>query len=183
METPQQPPAQNPPPHFEILKLLYERAGQNWLHYDSHVWQIPSLAIALNTFLIGQIFNPDILAVKNTLPLDFLKISLETAGIVRGLLALLAGLLTFVLLVALVKHRLHQRAQDQHFKTLEQLFGQVLKEYDFSKKKDLYEVEKHPFFIERWLAPRKTNKWLMGVMLFAIGIDLILFVGIVFRLW
>lgn len=164
---------------IKTLFVLYDRCRSEWLHYDAHVWQIPSLAIAINTFLIGQAFNPELLKV----PATNNAITLLDLMFFRGMIIVLAGFFTFVLLVALVKHRLHQRAKDKNIEDIEKHLGYKITNYDFSKPEKILEVERKPFFIELWLGPLRTNHWLMGVMGLTIVIDAVLLMGIVVSWW
>jgi uncharacterized membrane protein YhaH (DUF805 family) len=163
----------------KVLLALYDRCRSEWIHYDSHVWQIPSLAIALNAFLLGQTFNPQLLTQisgKDTSTFPDLMIF-------RSMILFLAGLFTFVLLIALVKHRLHQRSKDQNIKEIENLLGIRIEPCHFEEKSVLDEIDPNPTLIQRWLSPLKTNHWLAGVMGLTILIDAVLFIGVVSRWW
>lgn len=162
-----------PQQDFEILKLLYNEYCNGWRHYDSHIWQIPSLAIAVNGFLIAQTFNENLIASQNN------------TQFVRGMMVFVAGLFTFVLLIALVKHRLHQRAKDQNIKRIEDFLPKKYRTlmFNFRDPKVLKDVEPNAMFLERWLAPAFTNHWLMTVMACTILTDVIILVGIFVHWW
>jgi hypothetical protein len=155
---------------IEFLKIQYGNYCEDWRHYDNHVWQIPSLAVTVNAFLVGQAFNP---IGSGKAPVD----------VVRILLLLAAGLFTFVLLIALVKHRLHQCAKDYNKRQIEAIFSRSTSMIDFNDLDQMKKAEPHPYFLERWLAPRKTNKWLMAVMGFTVFMDICLLAGILLGKW
>lgn len=173
----QAPSAENgaviPDQDFEIMKLLYNQYCSGWRHYDSHVWQIPSLAVAVNGFLIAQAFNQDLIAMQSLI------------WIVRAMMVFIAGLFTFVLLIALVKHRLHQRAKDKNIARIENMMPKEYRTlmYNFRDPAVMQEVEPHAMFLERWLAPAYTNHWLMWVMVLTVATDVIIVAGIIARLW
>jgi len=159
----------------DFLKIVYQEISEEKRHYDSHIWQIPSLTIPVNAFLIGQAFS--------------IRTATENPIFVRGLVTLGASLYTFVLLIALVKHRLHQCAQRTNARKIEEKFltlsimEEYHHEYNLVDKKDLYEVEPHPNIIERVLARRTAHTWLTSIMLLTLIIDLITLVGIVCGKW
>lgn len=162
-----------PDQDFEILKLLYNEYSCGWRHYDSHIWQIPSLAIAVNGFLIAQTFNRDLIAAQGNIL------------IVRAMMVFIAALFTFVLLVALVKHRLHQRAKDKNIQRIEAFWPEKYRTilFNFRDARVLKEVEPYSTLLERWLAPAFTNHWLMAVMVFTVVTDLVIMAGILARSW
>lgn len=162
-----------PDQDFEILKLLYNEYCSGWRHYDSHIWQIPSLAVAVNGFLIAQAFSENLIVANGN------------NQIVRGMMVFVAGLFTFVLLIALVKHRLHQRAKDQNIKRIEGFMPQKYRTlmFNFRDPNVLKNVEPNAMFLERWLAPAFTNHWLMTVMACTILTDAVILVGIIARFW
>jgi len=153
---------------LEISKLAYDKHLSNWRHYDSHIWQIPSLAMAINAFLVGQAFNPELVGSNR----EF-----------RALMIFLSGYFTFVLLIALVKHRLHESAQDKNISEIEKHLGidsDLSKRYPFNNTQDIKAVDPHPYFIVLALGTMKANKWLMSVMLMIVVIDLLLCIGVIF---
>lgn len=162
-----------PDQDFEILKLLYNEYCSGWRHYDSHIWQIPSLAVAVNGFLIAQAFSENLIASNGN------------NRIVRGMMVFVAGLFTFVLLIALVKHRLHQRAKDQNIKRIEDFMPKKYRTlmFNFRDPNVLKDVEPNAMFLERWLAPAFTNHWLMAVMACTILTDVVILVGILAQRW
>lgn len=166
-------PSTIPEQDFEIMKLLYNQYCSGWRHYDSHVWQIPSLAVAVNGFLIAQAFNRDLIAAQANI------------WVVRAMMVFVAGLFTFVLLIALVKHRLHQRAKDKNIARIESFLPEKYRTqmYNFRDAAVMKEVEPHAMFLERWLAPIFTNHWLMWVMVFTVVTDAIIMTGIILRTW
>lgn len=153
---------------LDFIKIVYRDICETSRYYDSHIWQIPSVTIAVNAFLIGQAFSD----------------SLSDADWVRGLVVFSASFFTLVLLVALIKHRLHKSAQDENIKKIERYMNlpdELHHRYNFSS--ELEKVEPHPNFFERRLAPTRAHTWLtsvMGVTLFA---DIVILAGIIFRLW
>jgi hypothetical protein len=163
------------PNQKDFLKIVYQEISEEKRHYDSHIWQIPSLTIPVNAFLIGQAFS--------------IRTATENPILVRGLVTLGASLYTFVLLIALVKHRLHQCAQRTNAIKIEEKFLTlpIMKyyhhEYNLADKNELHIVEPDPNIIESVLAPMKAHTWLMSIMLLTLIIDLITLVGIVFGKW
>jgi hypothetical protein len=156
----------------EFLKIIYKEISEKSRYYDSHVWQIPSITIAVNAFLVGQSFAEN----------------LQDVMWVRALVVLSASLFTFVLLIALVKHRLHQRAQDLNIRNIESFF---LKEnvrhfrpwYNFSNIKDIQKVEEvddeqklDP--VVRRVGPLRAHRWLIFVMLLTVVSDLAILIGV-----
>jgi hypothetical protein len=153
---------------FQILKLAYDKHLSNWRHYDSHIWQIPSLAMAINAFLVGQAFNPELVGANR----EF-----------RALMIFLSGFFTFVLLIALVKHRLHECAQDKNIAIIESrlgIEGFLSKKFPFNNTQDILVIDPHANFIVRVLGTLKANQWLMYVMLMIVLIDLFLCIGVIF---
>lgn len=166
---------------FEVIKMLYEQSCNDWRHYDSHVWQIPSLALAINILLVGQAFNQSFTgnaAAKAAQTITVL--GLTSFQIIRSIIVLFASFFTFVLLLALVKHRLHQRGKDQNIKDLEELLVHKRWIYDFANPKILELIEPHPNFITRIFAPLKANLYLMWIMVLTIIIDFGIILGILF---
>jgi hypothetical protein len=150
---------------------FYKILNENWRHYDSHLWQIPSVALAINAFLIAQAFSDELMPYVP----------------IRMIVVFISAFFTFVLLVALVKHRLHQRAQDKNKESLLELIqSEVPLKYEvfnFSDPAVLKNVEEDSFFIERWLAPRKAHKWLMSVLSITVILDLVVLGGIALCYW
>lgn len=161
----------------EFLKIIYREMTEKSRYYDAHVWQIPSITIAVNAFLVGQSFAE----------------SLQNAIWVRALVVLSASLFTFVLLIALVKHRLHQRAQDLNIRNIERFFLKENMEYfhpwyNFSLMEDIKTVEevdseKKLNLMVRRIGPMRAHKWLMFVMLLTAITDLVIFLGILAGYW
>ncbi len=154
----------------DFIKIVYQQLSENARYYDGHVWQIPSAAVAVNAFLLGQVFSD----------------SLQGQKLIQILVALSGALLTFVLLVALVKHRLHKDAQDRNIHKIEEYFGldpRLHYRYNFTDTQgaDFKEVEgERSFWIVKDLAPFGANKWLMGVMAVTILMDFVIVLYIAF---
>jgi len=163
-----------PQPHLtaeeqlDFVKIVYRDICESSRYYDSHIWQIPSVTIAVNAFLIGQAFSE----------------SLSGATVIRALVVFSASFFTLVLLIALIKHRLHKSAQDQNIRAIESymnLPGEFHYRYDFSE--ELEKVESKPNFMERFLAPLRAHTWLMSVMGVTLVVDLVIFFGIAYGRW
>lgn len=154
----------------DFVKIVYQQLSENARYYDGHVWQIPSVTVAVNAFLLGQAFSENMQGEK----------------LLQILVVLSGALLTFVLLVALVKHRLHKDAQDRNIRKIEEHLGlppRLHHRYNFAdtEGEDFKEVEgSKPFWIVKELAPFGANKWLMGVMAVTILIDAIIVFYIAF---
>jgi hypothetical protein len=161
----------------EFLKIIYKEISEKSRYYDAHVWQIPSITIAVNAFLIGQSFAE----------------SLRAVTWVRTLVVLSASFFTFVLLIALVKHRLHQRAQDLNIRNIEGFFlKKKLKYfrpwYNFSNIEDIRKVEEvdHEKKLDpiiRTVGPLRAHRWLIFVMSLTVFTDIVILVGILARYW
>lgn len=164
------------PKHFvltkeqrDILKVVYKEISENARYYDASIWQIPSVTVAINAFLIGQTFSD----------------GLRGETWVQALVVLSASFFTFVLLIALVKHRLHKRGKDLNLKEIYENGLEVDEKFyhEFDLQKELHKLEDKPGRILRRLAGMKANRWLMSVMLITIMVDLVIFVGIVCGKW
>lgn len=157
-----------PEDQLDFVKIVYRDICESSRYYDSHIWQIPSVTIAVNAFLIGQAFSD----------------SLEGATVVRALVVFSASFFTLVLLIALIKHRLHKSAQDENIKKIETYMNLPAElHYRFDLKKELRKVEPKPNLLESWLAPLRAHTWLMSVMVITLIADLAIFVGIVLGRW
>jgi preprotein translocase subunit SecG len=153
---------------LDFLKIVYQELSENSRYYDGHIWQIPSVTITVNAFLVGQAFSD---SVKN-------------APMVRTLVVLSAAFFTFVLLIALVKHTLHRSAQDKNIEKIEkymQLDEEMHHRYDL--RIELQQVERRPGFVEKLLSPMRANVWLMYVMVVVFIADIFILAGIISRLW
>lgn len=159
---------------FEVIKLLYERASNDWRHFDNNVWQIPSLALAINTFMLSVVFNSDLIKVPSAIW-------------IRSLIIFLATFFTIVLLIALVKHRLHQRGKDMNLEVLEKLLPLQTKLYDTRDKDVVKLLEPDAYkpagWIEGIVAPLKAHNFLTGVMVVTILMDIAMFIGIITGNW
>jgi hypothetical protein len=150
----------------EVLARMLSEARTDWRHFDSHIWQIPTAAIAVNTFLVSQAFGAQLT------PLPALRIAI----------VLSSAFLTWVLLIALVKHRLHQRSQDRNIEFLrEAIFNRSPQRLwlskmirNFGDKDEFKDAEPSPYFLETFLRSAKAHRWLMGAM----GITVLLDIGI-----
>jgi len=170
--------------NFEVIKLLYERASCDWRHYDNHIWQIPSLAVAINSFLVGQAFNPDLInSTFNCVVPSMGNLIVEPYRIVRALIIFLALCFTFVLTIALTKHRLHERAKDLNLINLENSMKYKTQIFSFDDPKVLNKVEPQLTLLERWLAPRKAHRYLIAIMGLTMLVDGILFLSILLLGW
>lgn len=167
------PPVPIPTPEedTEFVKIVYKELSENARYYDGHIWQIPSVTIAVNAFLIDQAFSENV----------------QNFDLVRIFMVISAAFFTFVLLIALVKHRLHKSAQDRNIEKIEKhlkLREELHLRYKFSKKEHLEEVEgKNPDKILKLLAPIGANKGLMYVMVVIFLVDIAILLGILFRFW
>jgi hypothetical protein len=163
------PPA--PEEDVDFIKIVYKELSENARYYDGHIWQIPSVTIAVNAFLINQAFSDNV----------------QDFPLIRILMVSSAAVFTFVLLVALVKHRLHKSAQDRNIERIEKhlkLREELHFRYNFSKKEHLEEVEgKKQAKILQVLAPVGANKGLMCVMVVIFFVDIAILLGILFRYW
>jgi hypothetical protein len=157
------PDAPAPEEDIDFIKIVYKELSENARYYDSHVWQIPSITIAVNAFLIGQAFSEN----------------MKDAPWARALIVFSAAFFTFVLLIALVKHKLHKSAQDKNIKKIEERM-QLDKEFHhvYDLKTELEKVEKHPNVIEHVLAPMRAGAWLMYVMVVILIVDAVILFGI-----
>jgi len=166
-------PAQStisPEDQMDFVKIVYKEIFENSRYYDGHVWQIPSVTTAVNAFLIGQAFSASLLSPDKMW--------------VRALVVLSASFFTFVLLIALVKHRLHKSAQEKNIEKIEQYMNlneELHHRYQFPK--EIEQVEKRPNFIERLLGPLRANTWLMSVMALTVLVDVAILVGIILGKW
>lgn len=174
-DTPQSP--LTPEEQLDFIKIVYRDICESSRYYDSHIWQIPSVTIAVNAFLIGQAFSAGMVE-------QISSGATSTVFWVRMLVVLSASVFTLVLLIALVKHRLHKSAQDENIKKIEKymnLPGDLHYRYDLST--ELKQVEPKPNFLERLLAPLRAHTWLTAVMVVTFLADLVIFVGIAFGKW
>ncbi len=161
----------------DFLKIIYREISEKSRYYDSHVWQIPSVTITVNAFLIGQSFSENV----------------QNAIWVRALVVLSASFFTFVLLIALVKHRLHQRAQDLNARSIESFFlkekvGSFRPWYNFSKIDDIKRVEevsseKDLDPVVRKVGPMRAHRWLIFVMSLTVFTDVVILIGILAHYW
>ncbi len=160
-----------PEEDIDFIKIVYKELSENARYYDGHIWQIPSVTIAVNAFLINQAFSENV----------------QDIPFVRVLMVISAAVFTFVLLIALVKHRLHKSAQDRNIEKIEKhlkLREELHLRYKFSKKEHLEEVEgKKPDKILRLLASVGANRGLMYVMVVIFLVDIVILLGIPFRCW
>jgi hypothetical protein len=169
--------------NFENIRVVYEQYSENWRHYDDLIWQVQSIAVALNGFLITQVFGE----------------SLTKAAEIRAILMFVASFFTFILWIALIKHILHQGAQSHNIRELREQLGVKTKWFIFShsKSKDKRrnkEIEKEiekdielaigptPKLI-KLVAGQKAHQWLIFVMGFISIADFVMFMGIVIRMW
>lgn len=155
---------------MDFIKIVYRDICESSRYYDSHIWQIPSVTIAVNAFLIGQAFSD----------------SLSGATAVRALVVFSASFFTLVLLVALIKHRLHKSAQDVNIKKIEKYMNlpdDLHYRYNLSSLKDLKQVESNPNIFERILSRTRAHTWLTSVMGVTLLADLVILVGIIFNRW
>jgi hypothetical protein len=156
---------------FEAIKLLYERASNDWRHYDSHVWQIPSVALTVNAFFISQAFNKDLIKLGGYY------------SIIRAIIIFIACLFTLVLAIALSKHRLNQQGKAKNLEIFEEMLGVHTRIFKFEKTEELKEVEENPTFPEILMARLKAHNWLIGVMVLTLVLDIVIFFGIIFSCW
>ena len=158
----------SPKDKMDFTKIVYKEISENSRYYDGHVWQIPSVTVAVNAFLIGQAFSDGV----------------HGADWVRALMVISAAFFTFVLLVALVKHRLHKSAQDKNIQKIEQYLGLDEKlHHRYRFPEEINEVEGRPNFIEKLLGPMRANTWLMSVMAVTFLVDIAILVGIFLHSW
>ena len=153
---------------MDFTKIVYKEIFENSRYYDGHVWQIPSVTVAVNGFLVGQAFAAE----------------LHPAPIVRMMVVFGASVFTFVLLLALVKHRMHKSGQDLNIEKIEkylQLPDSLHQKYNFSDREQIKLVR--PNLYERMLAPLSAGKWLMFVMALTVITDIAILVGIGFGIW
>ena len=170
---PRKTPAPAPSPitpeeQLDFVKIVYKEIFENSRYYDGHVWQIPSVTVAVNGFLVGQAFAPE----------------LDPAPFVRMMVVFGASVFTFVLLLALVKHRLHKSGQDLNIEKIEKYFqlpDTLHQKYNFSDREQIKLVR--PNLYERMLAPLSAGKWLMFVMALTVVTDIAILVGIGFGIW
>ena len=157
----------SPEEERDTLKIMYKELLENSRYYDSHIWQIPSVTVAVNAFLIGQAFSD----------------SLQDQTWVQALVVFSASFFTFVLLIALVKHRLHKSGQDTNIRKIEEYLSveKFHHLYRFPDELDL--VEKKPSITVRLLSGMKANTWLMSVMVLTALVDLAILIGIVLGQW
>jgi len=161
----------------DFLKIIYKEMSERSRYYDAHVWQIPSVTVAVNAFLVGQAFAE----------------GLQGATIARALVVFSATFFTFVLLIALVKHRLHQRAQDQNILRIEETFMNEKADifhptYNFSNVDHIRNVEQipqneKPGLIVRKLGSMRAHQWLINVMSITVITDIVIFTGIILYWW
>jgi hypothetical protein len=162
-----------PEDQLDFIKIVYGDICESSRYYDSHIWQIPSVTIAVNAFLVGQAFSA-----------SMVEPSSSGVAWVRMLVVLSASFFTLVLLIALVKHQLHKGAQDKNIKKIEKYMNlpdELHYRYDLSK--ELEKVEPKPSFLERLFAPLRAHTWLMAVMVVTLVADLAIFVGIALGWW
>lgn len=160
----------SPEDQMDFVKMVYKEISENSRYYDGHVWQIPSVTTAVNAFLIGQAFSDSLLTPDKIW--------------VRGLVVLSAAFFTFVLLVALVKHRLHKSAQEKNIEKIEKymnLPADLHHRYGFPKEID--QVEGRANVIEKMLGSLRANTWLMSVMALTVLVDVAILAGIIFFGW
>ena len=166
-------PAQSPvspEDQMDFVKMVYKEISENSRYYDGHVWQIPSVTTAVNAFLIGQAFSDSLLTPDKIW--------------VRGLVVLSAAFFTFVLLVALVKHRLHKSAQEKNIEKIEKYMNlQEDLHHRYAFPKEINQVENRPNIIERMLGSLRANTWLMSVMGLTVLVDVVILVGIALGKW
>jgi hypothetical protein len=96
--------------HFEILLLQYRECLSFIRNYNSAIWQIPSITVAINSFLI-------------VVYLGYAK-TVET----RLIVLLIALAFTFVLTIQLKKHRFFQEASVDDFKWIQTELLKIFKE-------------------------------------------------------
>ena len=95
-----------------------------------------------------------------------------------------ASVFTFVLLLALVKHRLHKSGQDLNIEKIEKYFqlpDTLHQKYNFSDREQIKLVR--PNLYERMLARLSAGKWLMFVMALTVITDIAILVGIWLGAW
>ncbi|MEA5079026.1 MAG: hypothetical protein VB013_10695 [Anaerolineaceae bacterium] len=156
--------------NFESMMLFYERCCEDWRHYDTQIWQVTNITFVVNGFLIVLAFNQTIdIKVKVFIPL-------------------MAGLFTITLLIALIKHRLHQDIRSINIRKLERKLNenkdQRIVFYDFSKDSfDLEEIgEKNTLFFRVFKKAKAFNIicWMFTLIFLC---DIMISIGFMLRWW
>lgn len=141
----------------EYLMAVYAQYSAGWRHYNGSIWQIPAVAMAMNTLLVGT-------ALDERLASD------EWAGVI---LIVLAILLTFVLMIASWKHFVHQRFNYENKKMLEKLLCTLTSHYKTTRpleQKTRELLEDEPGWLV-FLASQRAHIWLARAMVATIGFD------------
>jgi small-conductance mechanosensitive channel len=91
----------NPPPYFQFIMAQYEEAYKSFHRHDDLIWQIPSVAVAINSGL--------------------LIVGLRYSGsqLVSSSLIVVAILSTLALLYATIKHRYFSRIEERTLRAIE----------------------------------------------------------------
>jgi uncharacterized membrane protein YhaH (DUF805 family) len=156
---------------YENIRAIYQRCCEEWRHYDKQIWEVTNIAIVVNGFLILNSFD------KN---LD---------DKVRIIIPLIASLFTFIFLIALTKHRLHQDAKTWNISKLEEILTSDENHrtkyfnYDDEKKRDIELLRGKPFFLVKTFKDFKAFNWLCWMMVITIIIDLIVMTGNFVNWW
>jgi hypothetical protein len=146
----------SPEEERDTLKIVYKELSEQSRYYDTHIWQIPSVTVAVNAFLIGQAFSD----------------SLQDQTWVQALVVFSAAFFTFVLLIALVKHRLHKSGQDANIRKIEKHLKVEEFHHLYQFPEEIDQVEKAPNIIVKILSGRAANTWLMSVLVLTVLVDL-----------
>jgi hypothetical protein len=157
---------------FEAKLAQYNRFAEDWRHVSSLIWQIPSIAIAIMTGIIGVSFQ-------------FLD------GVPRIVLLGIGAFFLLAICVALAKHRLFHESRSVFMRDLERNFGitvfptegkqtknylnkSKLKGAPISDSNDIPEDNFTNFRLYNWLSSKRSAIWLLFVMFIAFLILLIL---------
>ncbi len=145
-----------------FLNTLLDNYCEDWRHFNTQIWQIPSVAIGINSLLISQALNNDYV-------LFFRK------GII-----IIAFFTTFVLLIATVKHRLIMRAKDNKKRILLKDLGLAIYDNDinFSSKDELINLGENTFFITKIFSRASGYRWLVRALVIVLNFDIYLFIKI-----
>ena len=79
-------------PEKELMRIQYDKLSDDWRHFNTIIWGVPSVAIAIVTGIILAAYRP------------------ELEGLPRIIALSIGSLFLFALTIELVKKRLHMNA-------------------------------------------------------------------------
>lgn len=133
----------------EVLVTTYQVVAARRAGYDSLMWQVPSLGLAAQAFLLTLALGPD------------------TAQVPRLAASFLAGVLALLSMQLMSKHRLHEQLDSKELELLEHKLGIVSLLGFAPHQRTRDRAQRQEAHVGRWTAFPSYRVWMYGLGMFA----------------